>query len=104
MASGWGPKITFVGVADATRREVTLDKPSMQGMDWAADSKSVLVASWAAKGASEVMSVEPEGNRRVLLKRDNGGWYLWALPSPDGRYAALTVLTGENNVWMVETF
>jgi len=103
-STGLEPKITFVGVAEANRREVTLDKPAIQGMDWSADSKSVLVGGWAANGASEVMSVEPGGDRRVLLKRYNGEWYLWVVPSPDGRHAAVTVLSGENNVWMIENF
>jgi hypothetical protein len=88
---------------DATRREVEFNG-FIQGMDWASDSKSVIVTSLAANGASEVTGVEPSGERRVLLKHDHGEWYLYAIPSPDGRYAALMVLTGQNNVWMVENF
>lgn len=96
-------KITFVRLNDATKREVGLNG-FIQGMDWASDSKSVIVTSLAANGASEVTGVEPGGQRRVLLKHDHGEWYLYAIPSPDGRYAALMVLTGQNNVWMVESF
>ena len=29
---------------------------------------------------------------------------VWAIPSPDGRSAALDVITGENNVWMIDNF
>jgi len=29
---------------------------------------------------------------------------VWAIPSPDGRSAALDVITGENNVWMIDHF
>jgi Tol biopolymer transport system component len=96
-------KITFMRLNDATKREVEFNG-FIQGMDWAADSKSVFVTSWAANGASEVVGVGPGGDNRVLLKRDHGQWYLWAIPSPDGRYAALMVLTGQNNAWMVENF
>ena len=28
----------------------------------------------------------------------------WLIPSPDGKYAALAVDTGESNVWMVENY
>jgi hypothetical protein len=40
----------------------------------------------------------------VLLESDPHTQFRWVIPSPDGRYAALNVFTGENNVWMVENF
>jgi len=48
--------------------------------------------------------VEPNGNHRVLLEGDRFTQFGPVIPSPDGRYAALSVVTGENNVWMVENF
>ena len=97
-------KITFVTLNDNRRREVELKELLSMGMDWTADSKSVLATGWAANGASVVLAVEPEENRRVLLEGERAEPYGWAIPSPDGRYLALEVVSRENNVWMVENF
>ena len=51
-----------------------------------------------------VIGVETDGQHRVLLEGDRAVQYWYAIPSPDGRYAALQVVTRENNVWMVENF
>jgi len=51
-----------------------------------------------------VIGVETDGQHRVLLEGDRAVQYLFAIPSPDGRYAALQVVTRENNVLMVENF
>jgi hypothetical protein len=73
-------------------------------IDWAPDGKSVLVSSRTANGAQPILGVEPNGNYRVLLESDNATQLWWAIESPDGRYVALTEVTGANNVWMVENF
>ena len=81
-----------------------MNGPRLNQIDWASDGKSVFVGSQIANGAPVMLSVEPGGNHRVLLKGDRATRFWWAIPSPDGRYAALEVVTGENNVWMVENF
>jgi len=48
--------------------------------------------------------VDLNGNARVLLQTDPNVQVLWAIPSPDGRSAALDVITGEINVWMIDNF
>jgi hypothetical protein len=93
-----------VTLNDDRSREVELKERLSIGMDWTSDSKSVLVTGWAANGASVVLAVEPNGNHRVLLEGERAAPYWWAIPSPDGRYLALQVVTRENNVWMVENF
>ena len=98
-------KVTFMAVSDKSTHEVELKQwPLGAGIDWAADSKSVFVISQNANGAPVVLGVEPNGNHRVLLEGDKAMQYWWVTPSPDGRYAALVVRTGANNVWMVENF
>jgi hypothetical protein len=37
-----------------------------------------------------------------LLQTDPNVQVLWAIPFPDGRSAALGVITGENNVWIFD--
>jgi DNA-binding winged helix-turn-helix (wHTH) protein/Tol biopolymer transport system component len=98
-------RVTFMAVSDKSTHEVELNQwPLAAGIDWAADSKSVFVISQSANGAPVVLGVEPNGNHRVVLEGEKAMQYWWVIPSPDGRYAALEVVTGENNVWMVENF
>ena len=98
-------KVTFMSVDDKSTHEVDLNPwGPLGGIDWAADSKSVFVASQTANGAPVILGVEPNGNRRVLLEGDSATEYWWMVPSPDGRYGALEAATGQNNVWMLENF
>jgi hypothetical protein len=48
--------------------------------------------------------VDLNGNAPVLLPSDPNVQVLWAIPSPDGRSAALDFITGENNVWVIDNF
>jgi hypothetical protein len=97
-------KITFLTLRNNGRREVELPESLGMGMDWMPDSKGLLVTGWSTNGAPVVIGVEPDGQHRVLLEGDRAVQYLFAIPSPDRRYAALQVATRENNVWMVENF
>jgi Tol biopolymer transport system component len=97
-------KITFVTLNDNRRREVELKELLSIGMDWTADSKSVFATGWTANQIPVVLGVEPNGNHRVLLEGDRAAPFWFTIPSPDGRYLALEVVTRENNVWMVENF
>ena len=45
-----------------------------------------------------------EGNAKVLLEGDRSNPFAWLIPSPDGKYGAIGVTTGESNVWMVENY
>jgi hypothetical protein len=97
-------KVIFMSVDDKSTREVELDPWLPLSLDWAADSKSVFVASQTANGVPVILGVEPNGNHRVLLEGDSATQYWWVVPSPDGRYGALEAVTGQNNIWMVENF
>jgi len=97
-------RVSFMDVTDKSTHEVELNQWRPLNIDWAGDGKSVFVSSRTANGAPVILGVEPNGNHRVLLEGDRATQYWWAVPSPDGRYAALEVVTGENNVWMVENF
>ena len=97
-------KVTFMSVDNKSTHEVELNPWSPRSLDWAADSKNVFVASRTANGAPVILGVEPNGNHRVLLEGDSATQYWWVIPSRDGRYGALKVETGQNNVWMIEDF
>jgi len=98
-------KIRFLSLATGTTRDVIVkDWPVLRGADWTADGRSLLMGSVTPRGTSVILDVDLEGNARVLLESDSHTQFAWAIPSPDGRYAALNLFTGENNVWMVENF
>ena len=97
-------KISFVTLNDNRKREVELKELLSLGMDWTADSKSVFATGWTKDEIPVVLSVEPNGDHRVLLEGERSAPYGWAIPSPDGRYLALQVATRENNAWMVDNF
>jgi DNA-binding winged helix-turn-helix (wHTH) protein/Tol biopolymer transport system component len=97
-------KITFVTLRNNGRRELEFQESLGQGMDWMPDSKGLLLTGWSTNEAPVVIGVRPDGQHRVLLEGDRAVQYWYAIPSPDGRYAALQVATRENNAWMVENF
>jgi len=99
-----GHRITFMAVSDKSTHQVEVNQWPLTNIDWAPDGKSVLVSTRTATGARPILGVEPNGNYRVLLESDNATQLWWAIESPDGRYVALTEVTGANNVWMVENF
>lgn len=88
----------------ATRDVVVKEWPALRGVDWTADGGSILIGSVTPRGTAVILDVDLEGNARVLLESDPHTQFRWAIPSPDGRYAALNAFIGENNVWMVENF
>ena len=99
-----GHRLTFMAVGDKSTHVVEVNQWPLTNIDWAPDGKSVLVSTRTANGARPILGVEPNGNCRVLLESDNATQLWWAIESPDGRYVALTEVTGANNVWMVENF
>jgi DNA-binding winged helix-turn-helix (wHTH) protein/Tol biopolymer transport system component len=105
LVSMGSSKITFMDVNSKVAHEVELKQwPHLTAIDWAAGGESVFVEGLAPNGAPVVLDVEPAGNHRVLLEGDKQTQFWWIIPSPDGRYAALEEVTGENNVWMIENF
>ena len=83
---------------------VVADWPVMRSAYWTADGRGLLIGSVTPRGTSVILDVDLEGKTRVLLESDPHQQFYWVIPSPDGRYAALNVVTGEDNVWMVENF
>jgi DNA-binding winged helix-turn-helix (wHTH) protein/Tol biopolymer transport system component len=98
-------RLQFISLeTGATRDVVVKEWPVLRGVDWTADGRSVLIGSVTPRGTSVILDVDMEGKARVLLEGDPHTQFVYVIPSPDGRYAALLVFTGENNVWMVENF
>jgi hypothetical protein len=97
--------VTFLTVKDKSTHEVALPGwASLQGGDWLADGKGVMLAATTQNGASVILAISVKGDRRLLLEGGPSERYWWSLPSPDGLHAAVEKITGENNVWMMDNF
>ena len=98
-------RLIFVSVETGAIKESEVKGWStLKSADWAADSKSVLMASVTPAGIPVVLRVDRDGKAKVVLEFDRQTPVLWVIPSPDGKYGALAMLTGESNVWMVENY
>jgi Tol biopolymer transport system component len=69
---------------------------------WTADGKGLFVGSLNQRG-SVLLSVDLQGNARVLWEQTGGGG-TYGVPSPDGRHLAMMGWTVNSNMWMLENF
>jgi hypothetical protein len=60
----------------------------------------MFVGASNSKGTTSILDIDTEGNPRELLEGQLG----WSIPSPDGRYLAMTEFVGTSNVWVLEDF
>jgi Tol biopolymer transport system component len=105
ISVGSVPGVTFMTVKDKSTHEVTLAGwASLQGGDWLADGKGVMLAATAQNGTSVILAITAKGDRRMLLEGGRSERYWWALSSPDGLHTAVEKVTGENNIWMMDNF
>ena len=77
------------------------------GIDWAADSKSVLVGGYMGRGSwgtrSGLVNIDLTGKVKTLLEGQNPS-VMGGTPSPDGRRLALGANTNSSNAWLLENF
>ena len=98
-------RIQLISLGTGEKKDVVLnDWPVLRSIAWTADSRNLLLTSFNAGGTSVVVQTNMQGAARVLLESTPNAQIYWTIPSPDGRYLALNVITGEENVWMVENF
>jgi Tol biopolymer transport system component len=72
------------------------------GIDWAADSESVIVGSEGTDGAT-LLKVDLNGHAQPIWQQRLPGVF-YGRPSPDGRHFALNTSGGNRNVWLVDHF
>jgi Tol biopolymer transport system component len=104
--------VTDSGQARIQLRPTSAGKPrdvvvkgwkGISSIDWSADGKSLLVAWHNNNWESALLNVTLDGSASVLLKlRGTEVWY--AIPSPDGRFVAISETTDPWNVWQIENF
>jgi len=54
-------------------------------------------------GKSDLLNVTLDGTAQVLLQRSSSP-VDWAIPSPDGRWLALSESTGTRDAWAIHDF
>jgi serine/threonine protein kinase/Tol biopolymer transport system component len=105
IAKGGQPEIQIrlLSLSGSSDRELTVKGwPNITGLNWSADGNGMYCGSASGRG-STLLYVDLAGNARVLWQR-TGGFAIWGIPSPDGRYLAIRGEARNNNVWMLEGF
>jgi hypothetical protein len=70
-------------------------------LDWAADGKGLFMCS--LQPGAVLLHIDLLGNAHVLWE-PHGEHMVYALPSPDGKHAAMPFVSADVNVWMMENF
>jgi Tol biopolymer transport system component len=97
--------IQLISTKTGAKRDLLLQEwPVIMSVHWTADNRGLLLTSFSSRGVSAVLHTNLQGATRVLLESTPNAQVYWAIPSPDGHYVALNIITGEENVWMVENF
>jgi Tol biopolymer transport system component len=69
---------------------------------WAADGKSLFLASYSSRGTS-IARMDITSGSKLLFKQPS--WNIFSLvPSPDGRYLAFGPVTTNANAWTIASF
>jgi len=96
-------RIHLIALESHQRTEIPLNNfSSAYHLAWAADGKSLLLSNATRQGAA-LIRIDLRGITQTLLEQ-RGDLSVLALPSPDGRFLAVTKWTIASNVWMLENF
>jgi Tol biopolymer transport system component len=98
--------IRLFSLTSGSDREIRVKSWSnVTGVDWSPDGKGLYCGSISAQGNGALLYVDLAGNARVLWQhKGTAGGSLWGIPSPDGRYLAISTDITSSNVWMLEGF
>jgi Tol biopolymer transport system component len=96
-------RIRLPSLKGEPQRDITVEGwAGLNSVDWAADSRSLLVSSQSPTSAT-LLHVDLEGHATPLWDQ-RGAWRTWAISAPNGRELAIQGMTSSSNVWMIENF
>ncbi len=96
-------QIRLIPVHSGATRTITVPGyQNFQSFDWAADSKSVFVAT-NSPGGSVLLHIGLDGSARAIWRQAES-LRTWGVPSPDGRHITMFGTSEEANVWMIDDF
>jgi serine/threonine protein kinase len=73
------------------------------GVFWAADGRGLFVVAQPIMGYT-LLYVDLEGRGQVLWQQSSWAPGARGIPSPDGRYLAVSVYARDSNVWLLENY
>jgi Tol biopolymer transport system component len=100
--------IRLLSLSGGSDREITVTGSpdlSWSRLAWSPDGKGLYCGSRSGQ-AGTVLYVGLKGNTQALweFKGGSGQGPVWAFPSPDGHYLAISTQPTNNDVWMLEGF
>jgi Tol biopolymer transport system component len=101
-------ELRIFSLTDNSQRYIRVPKVRViVGVDWAADSKSVLVGGFMGRGSwgtrSGLVNIDLTGKAKTLLEGQNPS-VMGGTPSPDGHRLAVGANTNSSNAWLLENF
>jgi len=104
--------IQILPLSAAKTTEVTVkDLNGLWGLSWAVDGKSLFAATEAPSGTATedvLLRVDLEGRAQIVWQHKGPTGFTYEgprwVPSPNGRYLAVSGRTLESNVWLMENF
>ena len=96
-------RIHFLSLTGRTIADLAVPGWScLSAIAWAPDAKGLFATSIYAN-AERIVYVDLEGHTYPLWEHADP-YMVRGVPSPDGRYVALTTFDSDNNAWMIENF
>jgi DNA-binding winged helix-turn-helix (wHTH) protein/Tol biopolymer transport system component len=97
------PSFNLYSLEDSSKRIVTVKAwAGLNGVDFAADSKSVWATAFTKTGKWALLNIGLQEQTRTMLEDTEEIW--WAVSAPDGKHLAMSKNRIASNVWMVERF
>jgi DNA-binding winged helix-turn-helix (wHTH) protein/Tol biopolymer transport system component len=108
IARGDQPEIhiRLLSLAGGMDREIDVKHwPNASSLDWSPDGKGLYCGSVTSKSGT-LLYVDLKGTAQVVARSSEvgGGAFIVGVPSPDGRYLALTGAIHYSNAWLIEGF
>jgi Tol biopolymer transport system component len=98
--------IGLLSLTGALDRRIDLkDWPNAGSLEWSPDGKGLYVGSVTSRSGT-LLYVDLHGAAQIVAqsKEVGGGPFVAGVPSPNGRYVALTGAIHYSNAWLVEGF
>jgi serine/threonine protein kinase len=96
-------RIHFLSLSGATIADLAVQGwHRFYGINWAPDGQGLFVTSNPAN-AVNILYLDLRGHPYPLWQHE-GEFVCWGMPSPDGRYLAISIPTYDANIWMIENF
>jgi Tol biopolymer transport system component len=94
--------VRVVDVRGATQLEIPVaGYAAVRTLDWTADGSGFITAGYTSPNESTLLYVPLKGDIIPLL-REPGSMPRWAIPSPDGKFLAISGSMYDLNAWMIE--